>query len=47
MNAGIFSVVSTTLSTELGIGDIHIRTVENLLAVLAGMDIDNRHRREN
>ncbi len=37
----VSSVVSTTLSTELGIGDIHIRTVEHLLAALAGMDIDN------
>ncbi|MGD1698674.1 UDP-3-O-acyl-N-acetylglucosamine deacetylase [Dapis sp. BLCC M229] len=37
----VSSVVSTTLSTELGIGDIHIRTTEHLLAALAGMGIDN------
>lgn len=37
----VSSVISTTLSTELGIGDIRIRTVEHLLAALTGMGIDN------
>ncbi len=41
IHAGISSVISTTLSTELGIGNIHIRTVEHLLAALVGMGIDN------
>ncbi len=40
-NARISSVISTTLSTELGIGDIRIRTVEHLLAALAAMGVDN------
>ena len=39
--AVVSSVISTTLSTELGIGDIRIRTVEHLLAALTGMGIDN------
>ncbi|NEN89796.1 MAG: UDP-3-O-acyl-N-acetylglucosamine deacetylase [Okeania sp. SIO3H1] len=34
-------VVSTTLSTEFGIANIRIRTVEHLLAALAGMGVDN------
>ena len=37
----VSSVISTTLSTELGIGDIRIRTVEHLLAALTGMGVDN------
>ncbi len=37
----VSSVISTTLSTELGIGNIHIRTVEHLLATLAAMRVDN------
>ncbi|MCL2930305.1 MAG: UDP-3-O-acyl-N-acetylglucosamine deacetylase [Trichodesmium sp. St16_bin4-tuft] len=37
----VSSVISTTLSTELGTRDIRIRTVEHLLAALAGMGIDN------
>ena len=41
INARISSVVSTTLSTEFGIGDIRIRTVEHLLAALTGMGVDN------
>ncbi|NEQ39785.1 MAG: UDP-3-O-acyl-N-acetylglucosamine deacetylase [Okeania sp. SIO3I5] len=41
INARISSVISTTLSTELGIGDIRIRTVEHLLAALTGMGVDN------
>ena len=39
--AVVSSVISTTLSTELGIGDIRIRTVEHLLAALTGMGVDN------
>lgn len=34
-------VASTTLSTEFGVENIRIRTVEHLLAALAGMGIDN------
>ncbi|GGA09210.1 UDP-3-O-acyl-N-acetylglucosamine deacetylase [Okeania sp. KiyG1] len=34
-------VISTTLSTEFGIENIRIRTVEHLLAALAGMGVDN------
>ncbi|MCL2934010.1 MAG: UDP-3-O-acyl-N-acetylglucosamine deacetylase [Trichodesmium sp. MAG_R03] len=41
IHARISSVISTTLSTELGTGDLRIRTVEHLLAALAGMGIDN------
>ncbi len=37
----ISSVVSTTLSTEFGMGDVRIRTVEHLLAALTGMGVDN------
>jgi len=37
----VSSVISTTLSTELGIGDTSIRTVEHLLAALARMGVDN------
>ncbi len=37
----VSSVISTTLSTEFGIGEIRIRTVEHLLAALAGMRVDN------
>ncbi|NER03062.1 MAG: UDP-3-O-acyl-N-acetylglucosamine deacetylase [Okeania sp. SIO3C4] len=39
--AQINFVVSTTLSTEFGIANIRIRTVEHLLAALAGMRVDN------
>jgi UDP-3-O-[3-hydroxymyristoyl] N-acetylglucosamine deacetylase len=39
--ARVSSVISTTLSTKLGIGDVYILTVEHLLAALAGMRVDN------
>jgi UDP-3-O-[3-hydroxymyristoyl] N-acetylglucosamine deacetylase len=35
------SVLSTTLSTELGIANAKVRTVEHLLAALTGMGIDH------
>ena len=37
----VSSVTSTTLSTEFGIENIRIRTVEHLLAALAAMKVDN------
>lgn len=39
--AAVNSVVSTTLSTELGMGDARVRTGEHLLAALAAMGVDN------
>ncbi|HEY9873475.1 MAG TPA: UDP-3-O-acyl-N-acetylglucosamine deacetylase [Candidatus Obscuribacterales bacterium] len=39
--ARIESVSQTTLSTELAAGDAHVRTVEHLLAALAGMGVDD------
>lgn len=39
--AQLKSVLSTTLSTELGISNATIRTVEHLLAALTGMGIDH------
>jgi len=39
--ATVESVTQTVLSTELGKGEARIRTVEHLLAALAGMGIDN------
>ncbi len=39
--AAINSVVATTLSTELGRGQIKVRTVEHLLAALAGSGIES------
>ncbi len=35
------SVLSTTLSTELGVSNAKVRTVEHLLAALTGMGIDH------
>lgn len=37
----ISTVISTTLSTELGMKNVHIRTVEHLLAALVAMRVDN------
>uniref|UniRef100_UPI0030DB5608 UDP-3-O-acyl-N-acetylglucosamine deacetylase n=1 Tax=Oscillatoria sp. FACHB-1407 TaxID=2692847 RepID=UPI0030DB5608 len=39
--AQVESVSQTVLSTELGQGDARVRTVEHLLAALAGMGVDN------
>ena len=39
--AAVNSVVSTTLSTEVGMGDARVRTGEHLLAALAAMGVDN------
>lgn len=39
--AAVNCVVSTTLSTELGMGDARVRTGEHLLAALAAMGVDN------
>jgi UDP-3-O-[3-hydroxymyristoyl] N-acetylglucosamine deacetylase len=39
--AQVAAVSHTVLSTQLGKGDIYIRTVEHLLAALAGMGVDN------
>lgn len=39
--AAIESVAQTTLSTELAMAGVSVRTVEHLLAALAGMGIDN------
>jgi UDP-3-O-[3-hydroxymyristoyl] N-acetylglucosamine deacetylase len=39
--AQVAAVNHTVLSTQLGKGDIHIRTVEHVLAALAGMGVDN------
>ena len=39
--AAIASLAQTTLSTELAAGSARVRTVEHLLAALAGMGIDN------
>jgi UDP-3-O-[3-hydroxymyristoyl] N-acetylglucosamine deacetylase len=39
--AQVDRVHQTTLSTELATGDARIRTVEHLLAALAGMGVDN------
>lgn len=39
--ANVQSVTQTVLSTELGIGDATVRTVEHLLAALIGMGIDD------
>lgn len=38
---GLESVLSTTLSTELGTSNASVRTVEHLLATLTAMGIDN------
>ncbi|MGF1512813.1 MAG: UDP-3-O-acyl-N-acetylglucosamine deacetylase [Elainellaceae cyanobacterium] len=39
--ATVDRVVSTQLSTELGVGEATVRTVEHVLAALAGMGIDD------
>jgi UDP-3-O-[3-hydroxymyristoyl] N-acetylglucosamine deacetylase len=39
--ARVEAVVQTTLSTELAQGDARVRTVEHLLAALAGMGVEN------
>ncbi|GAC1458322.1 MAG: UDP-3-O-acyl-N-acetylglucosamine deacetylase [Chamaesiphon sp.] len=39
--ARVDAVSQTTLSTELAVGDAHVRTVEHLLAALAGMGVDD------
>lgn len=39
--AQVAAVNHTVLSTQLGKGEVHIRTVEHLLAALAGMGVDN------
>ncbi|BAZ16765.1 UDP-3-0-acyl N-acetylglucosamine deacetylase [Calothrix sp. NIES-4071] len=39
--AQIAAVNQTVLSTQLGKGEIHIRTVEHILAALAAMGVDN------
>jgi UDP-3-O-[3-hydroxymyristoyl] N-acetylglucosamine deacetylase len=39
--AQVAAVNHTVLSTQLGKDDVHIRTVEHLLASLAGMSVDN------
>ncbi len=39
--AGIESVCQTQLSTELAVGEAKVRTVEHLLAALAGMGIED------
>lgn len=39
--AQVAAVNQTVLSTQLGKGEIHIRTVEHILAALAGTGVDN------
>lgn len=39
--ARVEAVSQTVLSTQLGFNDAHVRTVEHLLAALAGMGVDN------
>ncbi|MCF4968685.1 UDP-3-O-acyl-N-acetylglucosamine deacetylase [Nostoc sp. CMAA1605] len=39
--AQVAAVSQTVLSTQLGKGDVSVRTVEHLLAALAGMGVDN------
>jgi UDP-3-O-[3-hydroxymyristoyl] N-acetylglucosamine deacetylase len=41
ISAHIEQVSQTRLSTELGVGEATVRTVEHLLAALSGMGIDN------
>lgn len=41
VSARVESVSQTTLSTELSDGEVRVRTVEHLLAALAGMGVDN------
>ncbi|MBN3907393.1 MAG: UDP-3-O-acyl-N-acetylglucosamine deacetylase [Nostoc sp. NMS1] len=39
--AQVAAVSHTVLSTQLGKGEVYVRTVEHLLAALAGMGVDN------
>ncbi|MCC5643176.1 UDP-3-O-acyl-N-acetylglucosamine deacetylase [Nostoc sp. CHAB 5824] len=39
--AQVAAVSHTVLSTQLGKGEVHVRTVEHLLAALSGMGVDN------
>lgn len=39
--ADVANVIKTQLSTELGVGDAQVRTVEHLLSALVALEIDN------
>ncbi len=41
IKADVFSVVETSFATTLGYGGVKVRTVEHILAALAGIGIDN------